>query len=357
MKRYAVIMAGGRGERFWPRSRLARPKQFLTLAGDRSLLQQSVDRLRLMFAPDHVYVVLGSSHLDLAREQLPELPAENFIVEPEGRNTAPCIGLAAVHIHWRDPDAAMLVCPADHLIRGEDRFLQCLEQGFQRAASDNALVTIGIVPSRPETGYGYIERDTKSLDQNPDVFPVRRFVEKPDIEKAKQFVREGTYYWNSGIFIWNTGVILDQIRTHLPELHDGLETIRAWIGTDEQNSVLAEVFPGLPSISIDYGVMEKAPRIFMVEGNFGWDDLGSWGALASIAESEEAGMSVQGPFVGYDNTNCFVRSDGTLVAAVGLENLIIVHDENVILICPKERTQDVKELVRQLKELGKDEYL
>ncbi len=357
MKRYAVIMAGGRGERFWPRSRQARPKQFLTLAGDRSLLQQTVDRLRPMFAPDHVYVVLGSNHLNLAREQLPEVPPENFIVEPEGRNTAPCIGLAAIHIHWRDPDAGMLVCPADHLIQGEELFMQCLDRGFQWAASDNGLVTIGIVPSRPETGYGYIERDREPLASAPAIYPVHRFVEKPDLKRAKEFVRDGKYYWNSGIFIWNTGVILDQIRTHLPELHEGLETIRACIGTDEHNDVLAEVFPGLPSISIDYGVMEKAPRIFMVEGNFGWDDLGSWGALASIAESDAASMSVRGPFVGYDNNNCFIRSDGTLVAAIGLQDLIIVEDENVILICPKERTQDVKELVKQLKEEKRDEYL
>jgi mannose-1-phosphate guanylyltransferase len=357
MSRYAVIMAGGRGERFWPRSRSAHPKQFLTLAGDRSLLQQTVDRLRPMFAPEYVYIVLGRDHLDLAREQLPELPLENFIVEPIGRNTAPCIGLAAVHIHRKDPEAAMLVCPADHLIRGEAEFLQCLEQGFRWAGSDQALVTIGIVPSRPETGYGYIERESEPLGESPQVYPVRRFVEKPDIERAKEFVRAGKYYWNSGIFIWDTAVILEQIKIQLPDLYAGLESIRACMGTAAEDSTLAEVFPDLPSISIDYGVMEKAPRIFMVEGNFGWDDLGSWGALASIAETDGDGMSVQGPYVGHDNRNCFVRSGDTLIAAVGLQDLIIVQDENVILVCPKERTQDVKELVRLLKEASMDEYL
>jgi mannose-1-phosphate guanylyltransferase len=357
MDRYAVIMAGGRGERFWPRSRSERPKQFLTLAGDRSLLQQTVDRLAPMFAPDHVYVVLGQNHLALAREQLPDLPAENFIVEPVGRNTAPCIGLAAIHIHRKTPDAAMLVCPADHLIQGEEAFMRCLEQGFLRADQEQALVTIGIIPSRPETGYGYIQREDQELEQDPRVYSVRRFVEKPDLERAKEFVRTGKYYWNSGIFIWNVAVILEQIQTHLPDLHAGLQTIRHCIGEDSEENVLAEIFPGLPSISIDYGVMEKAPRIFMVEGDFGWDDLGSWGALASIAETDQNGMSVKGTFVGHGNNNCFVRSDGMLVAAVGLQDMIIVQDGNVILICPRERTQDVKELVSMLKENSMDEYL
>ena len=357
MNRYALIMAGGRGERFWPKSRSARPKQFLTLAGDRSLLQQSVDRIRTMFDADRIFVALGENHLELAQEQLPALPAENFIVEPAGRNTAPCIGLAAIHIHKRDPDAAMLVCPADHLIRGESVFLGCLERGFQWAASDQALVTIGIVPSRPETGYGYIERKEDPLDREPEVYPVQRFVEKPDLDRAREFVRDGRYYWNSGIFIWNIEVILEQIRTHMPELHQGLETIGQCIGTKKEKSVLEEIFPSLPSISIDYGVMEKAPQIYMVAGGFGWDDLGSWGALASIADTDEQGMAVQGPFVGYANENCFIHSSEALIAAVGLQDLVIVQDGDVILVCPKDRTQDVRELVRLLKEEEREEYL
>ncbi len=357
MNRYAVIMAGGRGERFWPKSRSDRPKQFLTLAGNRSLLQQSVDRIKKMFNDDHIYIVLGRHHLKLAQEQLPELPSENFIVEPAGRNTAPCIGLAAVHIQKRDPDAGMLVFPADHLIKGDKKFLECLDKGFSWASRDDALVTIGIVPTRPETGYGYIERDAETKDQNPSVFSVKRFIEKPDLPRAEKFYGDNRYYWNSGIFIWRVPVILQRMEEEMPALYEGLQRIEAAIGTDGQATVLEEVFPHLPAISIDYGIMEKSPRILMVEGNFGWDDLGSWGALAEIADADENGMAVHGHFVGFDNENCYIQSEGSLIAAVGLQNLVIVQDGDVILVCPRHRTQDVKELVRLLKEDQREEYL
>jgi mannose-1-phosphate guanylyltransferase len=357
MNRYAVIMAGGRGERFWPESRSSRPKQFLTLTGNRSMIQQSVDRISSMIPPDHVFVVLGQTHLELAKEQLPEIPEENLLVEPVGRNTAPCIGLAAVHIHRRDPNGVMLVFPADHLIQGQSDFLSCLDQCFDWASKGDNLVTIGISPSRPETGYGYIEREDHAIDTGPFVYEVRRFVEKPDAEKATAFLQTGRFYWNSGIFIWKAETILNRIMEHLPELSKGLIQIASCIGTEDEADVLNEVFPSLPAISVDYGIMEKSPQILMVQGDFGWDDLGSWGALASIGDRDARGMNTRGTFVGHDNDDCFVYCDQGLVAALGVENLIIVKSGDVVMVCDKNRTQEVRELVRLCKENELHRYL
>ncbi len=357
MSRFAVIMAGGRGERFWPESRTEKPKQFLTLVGERSLLQQSYDRIKDLFPAEKVFVVVNQQHLELAREHLFELPSENFLVEPAGRNTAPCIGLAAVHIRQRDYEASMLVLPADHMIQGKRDFVDCLEKGFAWAEKEDSLVTIGINPTRPETGYGYIEREEEEKDKDPAVFSVRRFVEKPDVKRAKEFVRTGRYYWNSGIFIWKASVILKEIENHIPELSQGLKTIEKACNTPQAQKIMSEVFPGLPRISIDYGVMEKVSKIFMVQGDFGWDDLGSWGALASLSEKDADGMVVKGPFVGVDNADCFVYSKDALIAALGVQDLIIVQSDDVFLVCHKERTQEVKELVQMLKEKEMEKYL
>ncbi len=357
MKRYAVIMAGGQGERFWPESRIIKPKQFLTLIGDRSLIQQSFDRIRDLFEPERILVVIGRRHLALAKEQLPELPAGNFLVEPQGRNTAPCIGLAAVHIRKRDPDAAMLIFPSDHLVMGQSEFHRCLQKGFDWSSSSDYLITIGIMPSRPETGYGYVERDEAPIDQDPPVYPVRRFVEKPNHEKALEFIQNGRYSWNSGIFIWKAELILDKIRVHLPELHRGLIQIEQSIGTELEESVMESLFPNLPSISIDYGILEKSDRILMVQGDFGWDDLGSWGALADNSSPDADGMVVKGDYVGVDNKDCLIYGQDGLIAAVGLQGLVIVQSGNVILVCEKSRTQEVRELVRMVKERNLVKYL
>lgn len=357
MNRYAVIMAGGRGERFWPESRTAKPKQFLTLVGDRSLIQQSYDRILPLIPAENIFIVLGKQHLALAKAQLPEIPPENFLVEPEGRNTAPCIGLAAIHIRRRDPEGVMLVSPSDHMIMGNTDYHQCLEKAFHWAVKENCLVTIGIKPSRPETGYGYIEREDTGLDTGPSVFSVRRFVEKPDSERAWEFVQAGCFYWNSGIFIWKAQVILERIKEHIPELAAGLDRIDPSIGNQQYDKMLGEVFPKLPSISVDYGIMEKSPGILMVQGDFGWDDLGSWGALDRIALRDERGMKIQGDFVGYDNDDCLIYGQEGLIAALGVQNLIIVRAGEVVMVCDKDRTQEVKELVRLCKEKHLEQYL
>ena len=357
MKRYAVIMAGGQGERFWPESRSSKPKQFLTLMGDRSLIQQSFDRIRDLFVPDQILVVVGRQHLALVREQLPALPPGNFLVEPKGRNTAPCIGLAAIHIRKRDPDATMLVFPADHVIQGQTDFHLCLQKGFDWASASDYLVTIGIMPSRPETGYGYVEREEAPIDRDPPVYPVRRFVEKPDWDKAREFIQSGRYYWNSGIFIWKADLVLEKIREYLPELYQGLVSIEQSIGTEREEAVIESVFPGLPEISIDYGIMEKSDRILMVQGDFGWDDLGSWGALADISCADSRGMVVKGDYVGIDNTDCLIYGQDALIAALGVQGLVIVQSGDVILVCDKSRTQEVRELVRMVKEQNMEKYL
>ncbi len=357
MKRYAVIMAGGSGERFWPESRTAKPKQFLKLMGERSLIQQSFDRVRDVFPPEQVLVVVGEAHLALAKEHLPELPPENFIVEPVGRNTAPCIGLAAIHIRKRDPDAAMMVFPADHLIQGMEEFHQCMDKGFEWAFAGDYLVTVGIMPSRPETGYGYVERDGVSLGRNPAVYPVRRFIEKPDAEKAQALIEAGRNYWNSGIFFWRAELVLEKIKNYLPELYQGLLQIEKSIGTEQEKETMEALFPTLPKVSIDYGIMEKSDNILIIEGEFSWEDLGSWSALAGLSPLQAGNMVIKGDYVGVETTDCLVHGQDMLIATLGVQGLVIVQSGDVILICDKNRTQEIKDIVQMLKEQQMDKYL
>lgn len=357
MARYAVIMAGGKGERFWPWSRGDRPKQFLSLLGENSLLQQSSERIQELFVPENIMVVTGREHLALARQQLPDLPPENFIMEPEGRNTAPCIGLAALHLRRRNPEASMVVFPADHLVQGRDGFLNCLETGLRLAETAAALVTIGIGPTRPETGYGYIEREEESLPGEMPVFKVRRFVEKPDLNKALAYLRSGCFFWNSGIFIWKAGLILEKIEKHLPELHRGLAAIEVHIGSGEEQNAMERIFPSLPAISIDYGIMEKEKDILVIRGDFGWDDLGSWAALAEWSPRDRDGTVVLGEHVGIDTTECLVYGQDALIATLGVSNLVIVQTPDVVLVCARERSQEVKKLVQMLKDQKADKYL
>lgn len=357
MARYAVIIAGGKGERFWPRSRGDRPKQFLSLVGESSLLQQSRERIAKLFVPENILVVTGREHLDIARQQLPDLPPENFIIEPEGRNTAPCIGLAALHLRKRDPDAVMAVFPADHLVQGKEGFLNSLETGLELAEANVALVTIGIGPTRPETGYGYIEREEDAFPGDIPVFKVRRFVEKPDLGKAMAYLQSGRFFWNSGIFIWRARLILEKIEKHLPELSRGLADIDVHIGTGDEQNAMERIFCFLPAISIDYGIMEKEQDILVVRGDFGWDDLGSWAALKEWSPKDKDGTAVLGEHVAIDTTECLVYGQDALIATLGVRNLVIVQTSDVVLVCDRERSQEIKNLVQMLKEQKKDKYL
>jgi len=350
-------MAGGQGERFWPVSRYGKPKQFLALLDERSMIKHSLDRIAPLIPAERTLIVLGQAHLDLARKELPEIPGDNFLVEPVGRNTAPAVGLAALHLQKRDPESVMLILPADHWIRGQRDFQLCLEKSFEWAVKTDCLVLIGIIPNRPETGYGYIERGEQAQDKDPYVYKVRRFVEKPTFNKAASFCRSGRFFWNSGIFVWKTSVIMDLISRYLPELSAGLKQIEPAIGTADETEALRALFPALSAVSVDYGILEKSSNLLLVQGDFGWDDLGSFGALTGICRQDERGMTILGNFIGYDNDGCLVYSREGLIAALGVKNLVIVRSGDVVMVCAKERSQEVRELVRLCKEQKLEQYL
>ena len=287
MSVYAVIMAGGRGERLWPLSTPERPKQFLRLFGNRTMLQHTVDRIQPLVSLDQILVVTGGEHTALVREQLADLPEENIIAEPSGRGTAACVALAAAIIRQRDPDALIMVLAADHRIEGVERFRQLLRGGLAAAAGKTNLVTLGIVPNRPETGYGYIlaPRLVSTSDEGVDVYDVERFVEKPDLETAKEYLEAGTYYWNSGMFIWHVDAILSAVAQYMPQLSNASARVAAHVGSSEFPNLLRKTYEELESKSIDRGVMEKSDRVILIPaGDIGWSDIGGWDALREVLE-------------------------------------------------------------------------
>lgn len=356
MKKTALIMAGGRGERFWPKSRKSLPKQFLSLTDDgRTMIQLTVERIRPLIDLEDIYISTNRAYRGLVMEQLPGIPPENILCEPVGRNTAPCIGLGAVHIAKKYEDAVMMVLPSDHLIKYNQMFLNALKDGCSIAEKGKNLVTIGITPDYPETGYGYIKFLPQQADGN--AYAVDRFVEKPDMETAKEYLESEEYLWNSGMFIWKVSTILDNMKSMLPDLHQGLLNIAEAIGTDKQEMVLEKVFPELESVSIDYGVMEKAENIFILPGVFGWDDVGSWLAVERIQKANESGNVVTGNIITINSKNNIIQGGKKLIAAVGLENLIIVDTEDATLICDKGSTPDIKLVLENLKICNREEYL
>lgn len=275
MKKTALIMAGGRGERFWPKSRKNLPKQFLSLTDDgKTMIQLTVERISPMVELEDIYISTNKDYKQLVLEQLPGIPEENILCEPVGRNTAPCIGLGAMHIAKKYDDAVMMVLPSDHLIKYNKMFLGVLRDGCELAEKGENLVTIGITPDYPETGYGYIKFNPDDSDGH--AYAVERFVEKPSLEVAKEYLETEEYLWNSGMFIWKVSTILADIRKFLPDTYEGLKKIQDAIGTEEQDVVLEKVFPEFESVSIDYGIMEKAENIYILSGTFGWNDVGSW---------------------------------------------------------------------------------
>lgn len=356
MKKTALIMAGGKGERFWPRSRYSMPKQFLSLTDDgRTMIQLTVDRISTTVAIEDIYIVTNKEYKTLVQEQLPEIPEENILCEPAGRNTAPCIGLGAVHIANKYDDAMMIVLPSDHLVKYNTIFLKALSDACQVAEHGENLVTLGITPDCPETGYGYIKFIP---DQFEGVaYRVERFVEKPNLETAKEYVASEQYLWNSGMFIWKTSTILKKIKEYLPEIYTGLEKIAAAIGTPEQEQVLEAVFPNFISESIDYGVMEKADNIYIITGSFGWDDVGSWLAVGRIKKSNEFGNVVNGNVITVDTKNSIIQGGNKLIATVGVNNLIVVDTEDALLVCQADSAGNIKKVLENLKVCNRTEYL
>ena len=356
MKKTALIMAGGRGERFWPRSRQSLPKQFLSLTDDKkTMLQLTVERILPLVAMEDIFIVTNRGYRELVRAQLPELPDENILCEPVGKNTAPCIGLGAVHIAKKYGDAVMMVLPSDHLIKYTSLFLNTLTDACEVAEQGGNLVTLGIAPDCPETGYGYIKfQPEQTLGR---AFAVERFVEKPDLETAKAYLASEQYLWNSGMFIWKTSTILDNLQAHLPETYAGLCKIREAIGTPMEEQVLEREFQGFRAESIDYGVMEKARDIYILSGAFGWDDVGSWLAVSRIKRSNELGNVVEGNVVTVDTRDTIIQGGGKLIAAVGLEDMIVVDSEDALLICEKAHAGDIKKVLENLKICNRREYL
>jgi len=356
MKRTALIMAGGKGERFWPRSRTSLPKQFLSLTDDgKTMIQLTVERIRPLVDLEDIYISTNEAYKSLVIEQLPGLPERNILCEPIGRNTAPCIGLGAIHISQKYEDAIMIVLPSDHLIKHNDIFINTFTESCKVAETADNLVTIGITPNYPETGYGYIKYNNKKEDGN--AYKVDKFVEKPSLEVAMEYLESGNYLWNSGMFAWKISTILGNFKKYMPETYEGLMKIKAAIGTADENKVLVTEFPNLESQSVDYGIMEKAKNIYILSGNFGWDDVGSWLAVGRIKNVNEDNNVVNGNVVTVNTENCIIEGSEKLIATVGLRDIIIVDTPDAILISTKENSGEIKQILTKLRETKKEEYL
>lgn len=376
----AVVMAGGLGQRFWPKSRNSTPKQFLRLVGERTLLQATVDRISRVIPLSDVLVVTGEAYRGLVLEQLPALPVENLILEPVGRDTAPCIGLASLFVERKYPDGTMIVLPSDHAIEKENAFLDLIEAAAVTAERTGGLVTLGITPTRPETGYGYLKRgrrvgipDERRGFSDPGagdsglgtaipgpkagVYRVDSFTEKPDPERARLFLQSGDYLWNSGIFIWKVSAIRDMIRRHLPNLHRELEIIKGALGTRLEREVIRSRFPALDRASIDKGVVEKAGEVYVLPADVGWDDVGSWLALERHFPVDEDGNLSTGRGVFVDSTSCIIDSPQKTVVTLGVSKLVVVETDGVMLICHRDKVQQLKKAIDRLKEEGLDQLL
>jgi len=356
MPRHVVILAGGSGTRLWPRSREKSPKHLLTFHGRLSLLQSTYERVRRL--TENVYVVTERSQVESIREQLPDLPEERFIVEPARRGTASALGLAALAIAERDPDATMLSVHADHYLgHDEEAYLKTLEAEARWAETKRSLMTVGLRPPYASTAFGYIQVGPPlDGDQSPAVYRVVRFVEKPDLKTAEDFLASGSYLWNLGLFSWPVAVLFGEMAKHAPQLYAGLERVKRARRAGRQAEADA-AYQALPTEAIDYAVLEPTHNLLVVGATFEWHDLGSWADLHDILQQDEAGNFVEGESVLIDSKNCMIHSPKKLVAAVGLEDMVVIETEDAILICPKARSQDVKLIVDRLKQMGKTEYL
>jgi mannose-1-phosphate guanylyltransferase len=347
MKRtYCIIMAGGRGERFWPLSADNMPKPFLKILGEKTLIQLTVERIARLLSMEQICVVLGKNHEHVAREQLPDLPAANFLVEPEGRDTAACIGFAAISLQEIDPQAVMIVLPADQFIPDSDLFAKTISYGVDIAVRKDCLVTIGIKPSRPETGYGYINaREPALSSERGTCLRVERFIEKPDAQRAKQYLDEGNYFWNAGMFIWKVKTVLEGVARHMPDLYAGLMEIKGALAARNEE-LFAEIYSGLVRKSIDYGLMEKADNVLMVPGDFTWDDVGTWSSLLRVKDLDGKGNYCSGDIFCIDTEASVMYSEGITVGVLGVSDLVIIASRDGILVCNASRAQEVREIAR-----------
>lgn len=350
---YAIILAGGSGTRLWPRSRKANPKQMLDLISTRSMLQETYERVASRVPPENVFVITNREYVEQVRAQLPEVPAAQIIGEPEGRGTAPPAALAALLLRERDPEAITFVLPADHVIQRTAPFLAALQTAAE-LANQKFLVTLGVLPTYPETGYGYIEASGALERDEHAAFQVHRFREKPNLETAQEFIERGHFYWNSGIFIWRADVILQAFQQHMPQTLAQLEKI---VANGLAAPTLDTDWHALENETLDFGIMERASNVAMIPLDAGWSDVGSWTALYALMPHDEVHNAVQANHIGVNTRASFIYGGARLIATIGLENMIVVDTDDVLLICPQDHAQDVKKIVDELKRRKASEYL
>jgi mannose-1-phosphate guanylyltransferase/mannose-6-phosphate isomerase len=358
---FAVIMAGGSGTRFWPLSREKMPKQLLKIGSDDTLIQLTVDRVLPLVKREHVFIVTNQGlAVDIGTQLTSRFGGSwdrNFILEPEAKNTAPALALSALHLNRIDPDGIMIVLSADHAIRNVEAFRTCIAAAAKAAAQDY-LVTLGIKPNRPETGFGYIKAGQPCREAGVDgVCRVERFVEKPDLTTAQGYLASGQYYWNSGMFVWKVRTFLKEIERHMPSLHEGLEQVRKSIGSGTETEAVRSMFARLQSVSIDYGIMEKTDRAAVVPADIGWSDVGSWTALEEVTDKDASGNIIAGNVIDIDSTDSVIYADKRLVATIGLKDTIVVDTPDATLVCSRDRAQDVKKVVDELKKRKAEERL
>jgi mannose-1-phosphate guanylyltransferase len=355
MKKYSVIMAGGGGTRFWPLSRQSKPKQVLSIAGNDTMINQTIGR-HLPFIPiENTYIVTNRRQKKILTEVVMEgMQDDHILIEPFARNTAPCILLSAMKLYKMHGDGVMCVYPSDHYISNTQEFENIMQQAITVASETDKLVTIGIKPTFPSTGYGYIAHQTNTKST---VYDVQRFVEKPNLERAKQYMEAGNYLWNSGMFIWKLSVILENFERFLPRMYESMVQYMNAIGTNKETSTLEVAYKEVDSISIDYGIMERANDVLVIPGDFGWNDVGSWDALAAIYPPDDNQNIVNSDFIGLETSGTIVYSEERLIATIGLKDMIVVDSGDAIMVCPKERAQDVKNVVEELKKRKRDELL
>jgi mannose-1-phosphate guanylyltransferase len=343
-------MAGGSGTRFWPKSREQRPKQLLNIVGPGTMLQNTVERLRPLMPARNIFVIATRAYAKEIAKQLPDLPSTNLLIEPIGKNTAPCIGLGAIYLRRLDPDGVMAVLPSDHLIEDNETFLSMLRAGEQIARTSDSLVTIGIKPTHPATGYGYIQFGASEFEiDGISAHNVKTFAEKPDRETAELFLRSGDFLWNSGIFIWKASTILSQIEELQPQMYDGLKEIDEHLGEADEQQTIDRVYRQIKSISIDYGIMEGAKNVVVLPATFLWNDLGSWDEVYKLQAKDGEQNAALTPSALLDCHGCLVDAPDRIVAAIGLKDLAVINTADALLICPRERAQEVKDLVELLR--------
>ena len=354
---YCVIMGGGIGSRFWPFSRKNSPKQFLDFFGTgRSLLQQTYDRFKKIIPPKNIFIATNVIYKDVVREQLPEVDPRQVLLEPARRNTAPCAAWAAYHIRALNPQANIVLAPSDHLILKENEFLEAIQKGLDFVADSEILLTLGLKPNRPETGYGYIQIDEPA---GGNFYKVKTFTEKPELELAKVFIESGEFYWNSGLFMWNVNTIIKVIDSLLPELASKLAPGVSVYGTDREEAFINENFPALPNVSIDFGIMEKADNVYVSLGDFGWSDLGTWGSLYDLSEKDaQQNVTLKCRSLIYNGRNNIIAlPSGKLVVVEGLEDFLVAESDDVLLICPKDGEQIIRKYINDAQIQFGDKYI